>query len=67
MINDKVVSPKTYEKYRQFLEKHPTINIRKDEDDFNIHLSNAKEFRYALPQINMDVYETVLSDFVASL
>lgn len=40
LINDKEASPKVYEKYRNFLEKHPDININKDADDFDIDLDD---------------------------
>jgi excinuclease UvrABC ATPase subunit len=36
LINGKKASNATYQKYRSFLEKHPTFNIKKSDDDFNI-------------------------------
>ena len=38
LINGKEASLKTYQKYQDFLKKHPKINIRKDDNDFNIDL-----------------------------
>lgn len=36
LINGKEAPAKVYQKYSSFLKKHPSINIRKDADDFSI-------------------------------
>lgn len=36
IVNGKEVSPQVYQKYRAFLQKHPTLVIKKDADDFDI-------------------------------
>jgi len=38
VINDKEASGKTYDKYKNFLGKHPKFNIEKNKDDFNINM-----------------------------
>jgi hypothetical protein len=38
LINGKKASADTYNKYRAFLEKHPSFSIDKDEDDFDIDM-----------------------------
>ena len=37
-INGKKASPEVYNKYKSFLEKHKKFEIKKSDDDFNIHL-----------------------------
>ena len=36
-------------------------------DDFNPNLQNAKAYQYCLPEMNMQLYESVLADFVNCL
>ena len=38
MINGKEASAATYNKYRNFLDKHEKLNIEKNNDDFNINM-----------------------------
>ncbi len=37
-INDKKISDQTYNKYKSFLEKHKSFNIKKSDDDFDIDM-----------------------------
>ena len=38
IINGKEADQKVYNKYKPFLDKHPSVNIRQSDDDFNIDL-----------------------------
>lgn len=42
-INGELIPAVKYKKYNSFLEKHPTLEITKDEDGFNIRDKNSHE------------------------
>ena len=43
IINGKKASAETYTKYKNFLDKHKSFNIKKDEDDFNINIDKHRD------------------------